>query len=320
MLVKVKLLFISNFEIRMKKFILQIIYFFSSIGGLLATIDFFYSQFAIQSNFYPIESWYSIMKGEINADIIIMGNSHAFVQVDPTILDKVLSTNAFNLGMMASPINRQIHKYNVYRKYNKKPKIIIQNIDYLSLDYKVGCEKEQFIPYFWNKDIRTEFFPDEPFSFWEKYIPMCRYLNISPWTLISIGHNNLNKGYMGVDKQWNGENFMGTDSVSFTSNETTVRMFDDYLSKAYNEGIKFVFVYAPVYVGATYKIKNLDKMHTQYQLIAQKYNIPILDYTKMEICNDTSYFYNGTHLNISGSRIYSDSLAHDIQKMRILQH
>ena len=47
--------------------------------------------------------------------------------------------------------------------------------------------------------------------------------------------------------------------------------------------------------------------------------IPILDYTHMSLCEDTSYFYNAMHLNKKGSDIFSDSLANDIKKMGILK-
>ena len=111
---------------------------------------------------------------------------------------------------------------------------------------------------------------------------------------------------------------MEVDSIIFTPNETSLRMFDEYLSKAKAEGIKVVFVYAPQYIGATNKISNLDKMYKQYREFSDKYNIPILDYTYMDICYDTTYFYNAMHLNKRGAEIYSDSLANDIKRLNIL--
>jgi hypothetical protein len=134
-------------------------------------------------------------------------------------------------------------------------------------------------------------------------------------------HHNprqLTKGYKGMERPWNGRNYMEVDSIIFTPNETSLRMFDEYLSKAKAEGIKVVFVYAPQYIGATNKISNLDKMYKQYREFSDKYNIPILDYTYMDICYDTTYFYNAMHLNKRGAEIYSDSLANDIKRLNIL--
>ena len=43
-----------------------------------------------------------------------------------------------------------------------------------------------------------------------------------------------------------------------------------------------------------------------------KYDIPILDYTYMDICYDTTYFYNAMHLNALGADLFSEKLAHDL--------
>jgi hypothetical protein len=95
-------------------------------------------------------------------------------------------------------------------------------------------------------------------------------------------------------------------------------MFDDYLSRAKIEGIKIIFVYTPLYIGATRKIENLKEMHILYQKLADKYSIPILDYTYMGICYDTIYFYNAMHLTKTGAEIFSDSLANDIRRLGII--
>lgn len=96
-------------------------------------------------------------------------------------------------------------------------------------------------------------------------------------------------------------------------------MFDDYLAKTKAEGIKVIFVYTPLYIGATRKIENLKEMYDKYQEYANKYDIPILDYTYMDICYDTTYFYNAMHLNKIGAEIFSDTLANDIKRLGIIK-
>ena len=95
-------------------------------------------------------------------------------------------------------------------------------------------------------------------------------------------------------------------------------MFDEYLAKTKAENIKVVFVYAPLYAGAIRIFENIDEMHDVYQRIAEKYDIPIIDYMNMGISSDTAYFYNATHLNYRGAEIYSDSLANAIKRLGIL--
>ena len=240
----------------MKKFLLSITLFVLPAYILLAIGDYFFSLKATHSNLYHIENWYDLMQGTIDADIVAMGNSRTFVHINPIILDSVLDVNSYNLGFDGSSINRQIKKYNLYRKFNRKPKLIIQNIDNITLHYLVGYEMEQFFPYFWNMSLRKEFFSSEPFSIWDK---------------------------------------------------------------VKDEGINIVFVYTPTYIGLTKKMYSYhQQMHDNFQKYANKYNIPILDYTDLDICYDTAFFYNSMHLNKKGADIFTDSLANDIKRLGLL--
>lgn len=291
--------------------------------GVMTIADYFFSKMITNSSYFHINHWYDLMHGEIDADVVVMGNSRAWVQVDPTILDSILCTNTYNLGMDGSAINRQIRKYNIFRLYNRKPKLIIQNIDFNTLQYIVGYEREQFFPYFWDRGVREEFYSSEPISFWEKYVPLYRYYHsCSLGTLYCIMNASriLTKGYQGQSLQWDGSAFRKVQSIRFAPNDTSLVMFDEYLSKAKTEGIEIVFMYAPQYIGATRKIENLKEMHDVYQKYADKYDIPILDYTYSDICYDTAYFYNAMHMNKDGAEIFSRILANDIKRLKVFDN
>lgn len=306
----------------MKRFICNILLFVLPFMFFLSVLDYYYSRAAMKSNFFRIDAWYDLMHGQIDADVIVMGSSRAWVHIDPLILDSILNTSAYNIGMDGSCINRQIHKYNLFRKYNRKPKLIIQNIDQFSLDYNVGFEREQFFPYFWDKGMRDEFLDSEPISVWEKYVPMYRYfsnMNDELYAMLTNTSRQLTKGYLGRDWHWDGTALSKVKSIKFSTNDTTLVMFDEYLAKLKAENIKIVFVYSPLYVGAMRKFANVKEMYSTYQRIADKYGIPILDYMNMEISSDTTYFYNAMHLNKRGAEIFSDSLANGIKRLGILR-
>ena len=299
----------------MKKFLKRIIIFCSLEMMLLYAIDYGYSEVMMRSNYRPVEAWYDLMHGKIDADVIIMGSSRAWVHISPKILDSILCVKTYNLGINGSAINRQIQKYNLFRKYNTKPKLIIQNIDLWSLTYTIGYERDQFFPYFWNTHIREDIMKTEPFSAKEKYLPLYRYGEMS---CPHFSPRKLEKGYHGKMKSWNGKPYFKLDSISFITNDTTVKMFDEFLSQTKREGIKVVFVYTPIFIGATKKTTNLNEMYAFYKKLADKYDIQILDYNYMGLCNDTAYFYNAMHLNKQGAEIFSDSLANDMKRLRIL--
>lgn len=129
----------------------------------------------------------------------------------------------------------------------------------------------------------------------------------------------LYKGYAGSDRAWDGTALRNLTGFTFTIDPRTEAMFDAFLREMAAEGTKVVFVYAPFYEEGLRKIVNSEEMRSFYAAYAQKYDIPILDYTKLDICKDTSYFYNASHLNRRGAEAYSRALAEDIKSMGILK-
>ena len=107
--------------------------------------------------------------------------------------------------------------------------------------------------------------------------------------------------------------------IAYHQDSLALSLFDQYLEKAYVEKIKIIFVYAPLYIGAIEKLKNMDGMYQMYDSIARKYNIPVLDYHYAPVSYDTLSFYNATHLNRKSAELFSVQLARDIDSLGILK-
>lgn len=302
----------------MREYLSKLLVFAIVLYIVLFLVDYAYSAMIRTSNWRPVEAWEDVVDGNIHADVVALGSSRGWVQIDPHIIDSVLCVNSYNLGIDGSEINRQVQKYEIFRKRNSKPKVIIQNIDVWSLGYTIGYEKEQFYPFFWDRDMRKMFYRTEPFTFGEKYIPFFRYHGLNPFLFVHRTPRTLYKGYQGQVGEWNGEAYEQQESITFRVNDTTIRVFDAFLKQAEEDSVKVVFVYAPLFSGATGKISNPDRMYETYRNLADRHGIPILDYTDMWICHDTTYFYNAMHLNKAGAEIYTDSLANDVKRLGIL--
>ncbi len=310
----------------MKRFIKYCLLFIVPCYLLLTVVDYMFSQVAKHSGNHSIESWDEVLKGGIGADVVVVGSSRVTEHINPLVLDSILNVNSYVLGMDGRAIYSQIKKYHVYREHNGKPRLIIQNVDVFSMIKRSGVNKIQFFPFFWDESIRRTFFPVEPFTVWEKYLPMYRYLNINHRSempglraFLPDGTKKLTKGYRGLDLPWDGSALATVDSIPFLVDNSCVKAFKDYISESKAEGIQMVFVFCPLYAGATQKMTCLNEVHNFYHSIANEFGIPVLDYTRMEICNDSTYFYNAMHLNKRGSKLLSDSLANDIKKLDVLK-
>jgi hypothetical protein len=307
----------------MKKFLYKIIVFTFVITLCAYGLDCFIS-YRLRTNENRIyAAWNQVYNSDIDYDLVINGNSRAMVQYDPMILDSILGINSFNLGIDGSAINRQIIKYRKYRDLHGAPTYLIQNIDFGTMDYTYGYEREQFFSYFfYDRALIKDFDQYEKFSFLEKYCPCYRYLGYKEVLLEALFHDNtghhveyLTKGYLGRWDKWEGSALANLDSVVCSCDTTSIHLFMDFLEEITAEGTKVMFVYAPVYHVAREKMTNEQQMFDMYDSIASRFDIPILDYNDIPMCYDTAYFYNATHLNKTGAELFTTKLAHDIDSI-----
>ncbi len=296
----------------MKRFLLKFAVFSLVCLTGCVGMDLLFSRRYQQSAQPLYAAWYDLMHGRVQAKVIVNGNSRAWALLSPAILDSVLNTTSYNLGIDGSAFNRQSVKYRLFRHYNPKPSLIIQNIDHMSMEFTDGYQRSQFYPYLWNPVFRKAVTSVESIPFPDKYLPFFRYRGMplpedDPHTTPI-----LYKGYHAQDLHWNGKALRNLDSFRFVVDPRTETLFDEFLQETAKEGIRVVFVFAPFYEEGFRKIENRQEMRAFYEKYARRYNIPILDYTTLDICRDTACFYNATHMNRRGAELYSRTLAKDL--------
>lgn len=307
----------------MKRFCVRTILTFLGILILAISLDIIITQNLHKSNARLFKSWNDILYGSLQCDAVIMGSSRGFVQYSPAILDSIVGCNSYNLGVDGRSIDAEVAKFNTFIQHNPKPKLIIQNIDFCTLATSNGYEREQFTPYLYINSLFDEIKDMDNFSLADKYLPLVRYSGYTQVIKEGLGlHNKLNKfplykGYYGRNEQWDGSAFSSIINVDFSSEPEAVEIFDKYLAFCEKENIKVVLVFAPIYIGVTEKMKSPGKMFRFYQAFADKYDLPMLNYTYDPISYDTTFFYNATHLNKLGSQLFSTKLAQDIDSLQL---
>lgn len=265
----------------------------------------------------------AIYSDTLQCDAVVMGSSRGQVQYDVRILDSILGTNCYNLSVDGRCIDAEVVIYNAYRHHAPKPRLIIQNIDWGTLQMSNGYEREQYLPYLDKDDLYEQTCENEGFNWSDRWLPLKRYAGYRNVIFEGIGlpakmarPDNIYKGFIAVDYSWDGNVFRQIDTIPFTVNPDALTIFDRYLAQCQEEGIQVVMVYAPFYIGATQKMGTaVDTMFSLYQNIADRYCCPILNYTYDSICYDTLNFYNATHLNRRGAELFSVKLAHDLKEL-----
>ena len=276
-----------------------------------------------RGHFYTMNA---LMNKQMDADIVILGNSRAAGSYHPMILDSILHVNSWNLGVSGQPFCVSWLRWELYRRNNATPKLLVINIDYSELEMVTnGYEKEQYYPYL--KDTLVQPYLDlYGMSWMEKHIPMYRYrgdyklICIGLGELLGIRHDTKGdyyKGYSNLPAEWDGTNLervLQGGVVKGRANLSAAALLEQILKQSRNEGFPVVFVYAPMYERLKQHLDEKDPVWI-YQDLASRYDVPILDFTDMELCSDTLFFRDANHLNSEGAALFSLALAHSIDSL-----
>lgn len=313
----------------MLKFIKNIVVFIVIILLLAIVADLMVSKgltLTERGHFYTMNT---LMNKKLDADVIILGNSRAVGSYNPYIIDSILGVNSQNLGVSAQPFGVSFLRWQLYNRNNKKPKLVIVNIDFRELRIvSNGFEKEQYYPYMTDSLVKP-YLDLYGFSWAEKHIPMYRYkgdyklIALGIGELLHIYHDkkgNYYKGYSNVNTEWDGVNLksiLNKGRIRGQCDPKAVVLLERFLQETGDGEIPVIFVYAPLYK----QLKdNLEEKSTRnaYQELAQRYKIPILDFSEMIFSSDTNYFMNGHHVNKKGANIFSTKLAQSIDSLEFL--
>ena len=88
----------------MKRFLLKFAVFSLVCLTGCVGMDLLFSRRYQQSAQPLYAAWYDLMHGRVQAKVIVNGNSRAWALLSPAILDSVLNTTSYNLGIDGSAL------------------------------------------------------------------------------------------------------------------------------------------------------------------------------------------------------------------------
>ena len=83
------------------------------------------------------------------------------------------------------------------------------------------------------------------------------------------------------------------------------------------DGVGLVFVKYPVCHTLLEKISDVEQSDSIFCSLSKKYSVPVLDYYSSEITNDSTYYYNYTHLNKKGAERFTIMLCRDMDSLGV---
>lgn len=300
-----------------------------AIGFLLAAVlDYSISAGLRRANIRKYATWNDIYRGNINADLIIIGSSRAWCGYNTYLLDSLLSCNSYNLGLDGHAIDFQLIRYDTYLRYNSSPKLILLNTDFLSTLHNTAesqYEREQFFPYINDSELMSRVSETKKISIADRFIPLKRYFGyreeiedgiLSFFGKNTFGDGGMYKGYRGNNYAWDRGMIIGGDTIiTERIDSSSVQLLEAFSARVINEGIGLVFVKSPVYSPLLSHFSNISQSDSIFAYVAKQNGIPIFDFYDCSISQDSSFFYNPSHLNKRGSDIFTSMLCDSLRRI-----
>lgn len=271
--------------------------------------------------------WHQIEQGAINADVLILGNSHAHVQVNPSLLTEAFPGKLiYNFGLEGYGFDMQLTRYQFYRRFNKAPQAIIVCADFIEFSRsKWEINRTQFLPYAYDRHIRTAL-EEIGAGKLRMRIPILKYWGDGNALIAAVtgktplsGDNLERRGWSGFEPMavhWNEKAFVeDTLRRKLVPNidPEIMQLFLHFHDECIKSGIAVYVVFTPHQRRFTSDLPNAAAYKTQLRkCIAAR--TPFIDFCYAPFCNDTALFYNGTHLNAKGADVFSALLADSLRK------
>ena len=308
----------------MRKFIIKSLGFGLLVLSFAITLDYMISMGLRRTDCYKYQIFNDIFKGNLDYDMLIMGNSRGFSHFNPKIIDSICGVNSYNLGLGGYPFNAQIAAYHCYKAHNRTPKVIVQQVDFVTLsmmhDIRHQHDSERFFPTVYDPTMRKEL-KRLGYGFMELYCPTYRYFGYQKvikdglLEFLKVKHYVERPAYKGFSPErgkWDGTNVAAMDSIMGTLDSEAMAIFENYLAECKKDGVYVLLVNSPVYAPTTKKVKNMDEVNKYFENVAQSFGYKYLNYTEnYDLCNDTLNFCVSVHLNSSATDKFSTDFAND---------
>lgn len=324
-----KTLFIFNSDL--KRFIVRSFFFGTLVVLLSFALDVMISFGLRQTDCYRYEIFDEIIRGGMDHDVLIMGNSRGFSHFNTNIIDSICGADSYNIGLGGYPINVQIAEYKCYKKHNALPKVIIQEVSNGTLswmsDIRYQHDSQRFFPTIYDKTMRKEL-SKLGYGFWELYCPLYRYFGYQKvikdglMEFLSLKHfvdRPTFKGFSPEKGEWDGTEAAMLDSITASFEDVSIVLFEDFLAECKRDGVYVVLVNSPMYEPTTRKLTNYRELNSYFTETANRFGYVFLNYTEnYDLCKDSSFFCVSIHLNPQGTAMFSTDFANQINALDLL--
>lgn len=311
----------------MKKFIVRFLIWLAILFLVSVFVDWMVSSGLRKTDIRRYAVWNDIYGSEIDADLVVLGNSQAWCSYNTFIMDSMLGINTYNLGMDGHTLHYQLIRYRTYRRFNPRPKVILLNVCFFgtfSIMADEAYDREQFFPYINDRVLISQVAEAKRITWTDRYVPLCRYFGyredfengMSAFFGKKVFQDGgMHKGYRGNNYSWSSKGI--PEEVSDSLDMKLVDELERFAEDCDREKIKLVFVKYPMCYPVLEHVRDLSESDSIFEIIAAKHNLPILDFYYSDITKDSTNYYNYSHLNSKGAELFTIDLCRELDSIGI---
>jgi hypothetical protein len=314
----------------MKRFLLKTLGFAALAFVLSVGMDKLICHGLLEMDDYRFQDYSAMLDGGMENDILIMGNSRGKSHFDTRVIDSLSRKSSFNISIGGYPINVQLLKYHLYREHNRKPDLILQNIDYMTIqvmrDIRNQHESEQFFPLVYDKEIRNKL-REAGYGFLELNVPLYRFFGyqqviknglLEALHLKHYASRPSYRGFLPEKGRWNGTELRRMTPKPIDLSDEGKALWEDFLAQCLADSIQVVLVNTPMYVEAQQKLLGYDDAREFFETVAKKYGFLYLDYSDLPVCRDSSNFCVSVHMNSRAAQQFTKTLTEDLDSLNMI--
>jgi len=314
--------------------LLKPLYFFSLVAVSAVALHQLINSGLRQISTSEFGTFNRVVAGDVNADILINGSSRALVHYDPRVIQKITGRTACNLGRNALQTDMQLAFLKAYLAHNRKPAMVIQNLDpftFVTTHQGEIYAPGFFLPYLNEESIYQALLKVDPGVWKWKYLPLYGYVVEDmrfTWVLgleRLAGFQPPEDNFQGFEPRhspWTGDfdrfREHNPDGIELAIEPQAVRDLEGLIEVCRQQGVVLVLVYSPEYVGMQALERNRDEVFAKFRQVAERFQVPVWDYSDSPLCRDRANFYNSQHLNAEGAEAFSADLARRLMQSGLL--
>lgn len=263
--------------------------------------------------------WNQVIRGDVNAEILICGSSRAQTHYDAQIITTGTGRSAFNIGRNGTHVDLQVGFLKSYLAHNRAPVCIVQNIDvFCFLTSKRVYEPGQYIPYLNEPDLFQRLVSIDPSYARMRAFPLLGIIEYRLFLTAAGGLLGITEkedhfyGYKPEDLVWTGDfekyKAKNPNGVVMSVQPEGVQVFRELIEICSKANIKLILVYSPEYREGQKLFNNRAEVLGRVREMATTAGAEFWDYSEDSICLDRSLFYNSQHMNRKGATLFTEKL------------